>query len=238
MISILAVVFVPASRAFQPVPLRSSPRMPPPRMFDGSDDKQKLESPITIIAKVIAQADIVGYEDPRKITRPPITPADRSPTPPPSPLPTREIDRTTVHPLLKLVDNEELLTALLALPRPLALSLALPVVIAALPALMLLVAARKAEWERARLASAREHKPAFDAAWQEYLTTQRRLVDELLAARASGARDPALPPVGAAQTIAVTMATGQEGQAVVKALSAAAQHAGTTIRTPDRSNPA
>ena len=132
-----------------------------------------------------------------------------------------------MHPVLKIVssDYEGAVTALLS--SPVALSLALPGAAALLPVLILLVAARKMQWQADVKASVAVHQPAFDAAWKAYLRQQRALVGRLTAARAAGERDRVM---GRATTIAVTMATSQEGQSVVRALSAAPEHDGTTVR--------
>ena len=198
-------------------------------------------SPVKWIATVIAQAEIVGVEQPNRVPNTFPAPKPKFPRfnwdvlPKPTSTPTkeprlpnnarREVDRDCVHPLLKLGDGETtiepLLTSLLALPQPALLAVVGPVLVACVPLLAVFVAARKSTYAREVAASAAEHFAAFDAAWCAYREEQRRIVNALLDSRATGTRDPLLPDRTETFTVCVTMATGQEGAAVVKALSAA-----------------
>ena len=176
--------------------------------------KTEVFNPVKIIATVIAQAEIVGVQAPFSPDVAPLAPSI-------SRLPNdarREVDRDCVHPLLKLGNGDTIEPALTAaLKSPLLLALAAPFAAVLAPFVPAVVAARKASWAAEVQASAAEHQAAFDASWQSYRHRQSELVDELLAA--AGIRDPLLPPSEAPFTVCVTMATGQEGTAVVKALS-------------------
>ena len=237
----LLLLMVSTATCYRPIQkaLLLAGRKPSPLMRQRKETPAfELKNPITVIATVIAQADIVGYQPPRRVDEKALRRAAEEMATPLPPLPnraSREVDRRNLHPSLKVLGDDSpyasLLNKLLELPTPMAASLALPCVMLALPVLVPFIASRKAQWEAECAASAAEHKPAFEANWQAYLKQQRSLVSKLLEARASGARDAALPAdASLGRTIAVTMATGQEGQAVVKALSAAPEHAGTTIR--------
>ena len=176
--------------------------------------KTEVFNPVKIIATVIAQAEIVGVQAPFSPDVAPLAPSI-------SRLPNdarREVDRDCVHPLLKLGNGDTIEPALTAaLKSPLLLALAAPFAAVLAPCVPAVVAARKVSWAAEVQASAAEHRAAFDASWQSYRHRQSELVDELLAA--AGIRDPLLPPSEAPFTVCVTMATGQEGTAVVKALS-------------------
>ena len=177
--------------------------------------KPTFENPLKVIATVVAQADIVGVESPFRVPNTIALPAKTA---------RREIDRSCLHPLLRLSDDsdavEPWLTSLLALPAP-ALALTVPVAAVLAPLLPMIVAYRKASWAEEVAESAAEHQAAFDANWLAYREQQSVTVDRLLAAQAAGTRDPLLPPPDEPFTVCVTMATGQEGAAVVGALSAA-----------------
>ena len=242
-----------------------SPRSTRPSMVIDRPPDEKILNPLKVIATVVAQADIVGVPSPFRVpdAPPPIAaaaaadaPLDALDAPPataadgPLLLPNkarREVDRDNIHPLLKLGDGapferrEALLTALLALPTPLRnalLLLAAAPLLKVWPLVGLAIASRKHVWEREVAASAAEHRDAFDATWREYRDEQQATVEALLAARAAGTRDPALPAAGTPFTVAVTMSTGQEGASIVKALSAAAAtFPGLTVRALVR-NPA
>lgn len=187
-------------------------------------DKTIFTNPITVLATVIAQAEIVGVEAPFKAPAT-FTPAPTAP--PVDRLPNgarREIHRECVHPLLKLGDGaalEPLLARLLDLPPTLLLTAVAPVLVLLAPLLAALVAVRKAAWAEEVAESAATHRAAFESMWDDYLERQRTTVEALIAARAAGTRDPLLPPRDEPFTVCVTMATGQEGAAVVRALSAA-----------------
>jgi len=188
--------------------------------------KPTFENPLKVIATVVAQADIVGVEAP---WRAPNTIALPAKTEPLRRIhgtwgPRREIDRSCLHPLLRLGGDsdavEPWLTSLLALPPPV-LALAVPFAAVLTPLLPVIVAARKASWAEEVAESAAEHQADFDANWLAYRAQQSITVERLLAAQAAGTRDPLLPPPDEPFTVSVTMATGQEGAAVVGALSAA-----------------
>ena len=213
-----------------PLPALRLGRLGRPTMFQDGQDRDggdlgkkpigsKLPNPFEVIITVVAQADIVGVQMPW-----------RAPNAMPSPvrgfepkehepeilrLPNharREVDRTNVHPLLKLGDGdaaEPLLSSLLSLPTPLLLSLLAPLLLAVSPLLVWLVAARKAAWADEVAVSKAEHQSSFDETWRAYREEQAELVERLLQARAAGVRDPLLPTRDAPYTIAVTMATGQ-----------------------------
>jgi len=145
----------------------------------------------------------------------------------------REVDRENLHPIFKLGWVPE------DVPLPLLGALALafsPLLAFVVP---IAVAGRKERWERLVAASKAEHGAAFEEATAAYRRQQRLLIDRLLATRSFGERDPLVPcpETGAPQVIAVTMATGQEGQGVVRALSSAPEYARATIlalvRNPD-----
>ena len=224
--------------------LPAARRLTTPRMIlDRPEEKTEL-NPVKIIATVVAQADIVGVQAPWRVP-------EKAPKKKTKPFPKldyldatvsdlsveevyeeprlpnnarREVDREVLHPLLKLGDGAEiepLLSSLLSLPQPLLGAFAVPLLAVLAPLVAYMVVSRKLSWYEDVAASQREHKEAFDAAWQTYREEHNEIVDKLLAARASGARDPLLPPIDQPFTVCVTMATGQEGAAVVKALSAA-----------------
>lgn len=156
--------------------------------------------------------------------------------------PRREVDRDNLHPFFKLglIDDEAASKLLEAAQSegPLAVpSLALAALSAGLVALLLVLAApvlvplRKAYWASVVDASQYAHRIAFQSALDLYRHQQRALVDRLIAARAPGApRDPALPPEGARSVVAVTMATGQEGSAIVRELVTNPRHVDTVVR--------
>ena len=92
-------------------------------------------------------------------------------------------------------------------------SVLLPFSPLALVVLPFLVLSRKTLWKKAVAEAQARHGPAFEAARDAYREAQRRLVGELVAAEAArGGAPRALGAVG------VTMATSQEGAAVVASL--------------------
>lgn len=125
----------------------------------------------------------------------------------------REVDRRNLHPIFKILPETEVVHSL-AFPLTIAAILAVPLL---LPLLPLLVVQRKKRWEQLVEASRVQHKAAFEATTHAYRQSQRILVDQLLQAQQQQlpTNESELPRV-----IAVTMATGQEGQGVVRALSA------------------
>mmetsp|Transcript_8345 Transcript_8345/g.17900 ORF Transcript_8345/g.17900 Transcript_8345/m.17900 type:complete len:334 (-) Transcript_8345:338-1339(-) len=126
----------------------------------------------------------------------------------------REVNRPNLHPLFKL----EMIPLNLNLPMLAAvLTVASP---ALLPWFPLFVLWRKARWSYLQDSWKEQHGPAFEQALQQYRKQQKVLVQRLIQERYSNSinnRRSKMPNV-----IAVTMATGQEGQGVVKALVAEA----------------
>lgn len=151
----------------------------------------------------------------------------------------REVDRQNVHPIYKLGwIPEEVPLSIIAT----AVVLLSPLLFPLLP---FFISSRKNRWEELREASKEQHKSVFEEATLAYRQSQRILVERLLIEEErrrlqqqhkhyplsslssfSKAKEdiPALP-----QVIAVTMATGQEGQGVVRGLVEAPRFQNATI---------
>jgi len=218
-------------------PLREPPAFLQPKRHAAAGRQQPLQLHYSddgaIQDAVLSPADLAGL----RMHAPPL-PARGLGGPAP-----REVDRELLHPLfgLGLVDEVSVRT-LLRRARgeegpAAAAAWALPALAAgllaalALPVLPLLAAARAEDRRRVCADSRARHRVAFEATVAAYRRGQRSLVEALLAARAPGAqRDPLLPAAGAGRVIAVTMATGQEGSAVVRELALGAAHAGAVVR--------
>ena len=131
-----------------------------------------------------------------------------------------EVNRHNLHPIFKLGWIP------LEIDIPLSVMAAMAVMVSPIliPLLPFVIQQRKKRWEKLVETSKKEHQAAFEETTLAYRQSQRALVDKLLQQQQSSKQDMNLPRV-----IAVTMATGQEGQGVVRALAESSKFRHSTI---------
>ena len=137
----------------------------------------------------------------------------------------REVDRKNLHPIFKLEFVPDLFMHM-DLPQMILLAaMALVASPLLLPLLPLIVSLRKQRWEKVAAASREEYMESFEATTQAYRQSQKDLVDKLLLKQQQEKCQQDILP----EVIAVTMATGQEGQGVVRYLAESPEFQNATI---------
>ena len=137
---------------------------------------------------------------------------------------TLEVDRYNLHPLYKWGFHENL-----PIPAMAASALFLSPIL--LPALPLIIAWRKLQYDQEVARSKAQHRNAFVATTIAYRCSQKQLMDQLIEAQQKEEQTQTnQQPLSSYYTsIGVTMATGQEGQGVVRSLVEAPQFQNTEI---------
>ena len=140
----------------------------------------------------------------------------------------REVDRSNLHPIFKLGLQEEITGDVMQQTDIIAATISIALVFlmigTAFPILLpfffpiFFVALRKKRWKEIVKTSKADNRSAFEANLIEYRQSQHQLVDDLLRQQQNPLSIADLPKV-----VAVTMATGQEGQGIVRALVEASQ---------------